>query len=419
MTNSELKQKIANAGNPDWFLNIQESFNFGYVNFNQSLKGVSAIYEFVIKQINGWQELSSKIPPEFKNSTNYFDEIKREIIQFVNSHTDKNPSNLPNYWQRVKNAINNTNQKPLPYNIPETEFLINVRNDFPNYFKGAYAFLIRATSYNSGNQDELSGAILAYEFKLKDHTEILQRRNNEKSSISRLRNEFQNYLSESESQLIDHLKNANDKYDEYATKIDTLTNEKDQTFTDWFENTKNEKWQKWYEPSVKKIKELEDTYREKLKLAEPAEYWKERAKKLRRQGWISLAIIIFLVAISCLSLAEILWKTPEQIYTSWFNDDKSAAIRWSIVYVTLISFIAFCIRAVTKTMFSSFHLARDSEERYTLTYFYLSLLKDSNVDDNDRQLIMQSLFSRAETGLLKDDSSPAMPNDTISRIITK
>jgi hypothetical protein len=66
------------------------------------------------------------------------------------------------------------------------------------------------------------------------------------------------------------------------------------------------------------------------------------------------------------------------------------------------------------------HLARDSEERYTLTYFYLSLLKDSNVDEKDRQLIIQSLFSRAETGLLKDDSSPTMPSETImSKIIPK
>ena len=122
---------------------------------------------------------------------------------------------------------------------------------------------------------------------------------------------------------------------------------------------------------------------------------------------------------SCVSLGTILWATPEQIYTSWFSSDKSAAIRWSIVYVTLISFMAFCIRAVTKVMFSSFHLARDCEERHTLTYFYLSLLKDSKVDDKDRQLIMQSLFSRAETGLLKDDSSPTMPNDAISKIISK
>ena len=51
----------------------------------------------------------------------------------------------------------------------------------------------------------------------------------------------------------------------------------------------------------------------------------------------------------------------------------------------------FGIKAVSKIMFSSFHLARDSEERHTLTYFYLSLLQDSNVDEKEKQLIMQAL----------------------------
>ena len=81
--------------------------------------------------------------------------------------------------------------------------------------------------------------------------------------------------------------------------------------------------------------------------------------------------------------------------------------------------MAFSIKVVSKVMFSSFHLARDSEERYTLTYFYLALLKDSNVTSDEKQLIMQSLFSRADTGLLKEDSSPTMPNDMVGKIFNK
>ena len=70
-------------------------------------------------------------------------------------------------------------------------------------------------------------------------------------------------------------------------------------------------------------------------------------------------------------------------------------------------------------MFSSYHLARDAEERHTLTFFYLALTKDTEVKDDDRKLILQSLFSRSDTGLLKEDSSPTMPSDTISKIVTK
>ncbi|MBL0083889.1 MAG: hypothetical protein IPP37_16370 [Saprospiraceae bacterium] len=260
---------------------------------------------------------------------------------------------------------------------------------------------------------------MAYEFSQKDNSEIVERRNAEKSSISKIRTDFQKYLTESESIVVDHIKNANDKYNEFIKKIHQLKSEKENLFTTWFDDTKTTQWQSWYDPTTKRVKELEDTYREKLKLEEPAQYWSERAEKLRKQGWIALSLIIIIVGISCWSLAEILWTAPVQIYESWFGEDKSAAVRWSIIYITLISFIAYAIRALTKFMFSSFHLARDCEERHTLTYFYLSLLKDSNVDENERQLIMQSLFSRAETGLLKDDSSPTMPSDAIGKIISK
>jgi len=153
---------------------------------------------------------------------------------------------------------------------------------------------------------------------------------------------------------------------------------------------------------------LENTYEEKLKLEKPAEYWKTRSHDLKVQGSYALGVLILLLLMVCRSLGYILVTSPEQIYASWFSDDKSAAIRWRVVYAILISFADYIIRSVNKYMFSSFHLSRDCEERHTLTSFYLSLLQDSKVDEKDRQLIMQSLFSRADTGLLKDDSSETM-----------
>lgn len=419
MTNSELKKRISEATDTEWYQNVKETFNFQYVNFTQPLTGISAIYEFVNQQITGWDKNEGTLPNELIQSKTYFTNIKNKIIQFVNSYTNQSGNNLNSFWQQIRNFINDTSQKPLPYNLPQTEFLLKVYKETPAYFQGAYNFMLGIANSNVNKKEHLFGAILTYEYILKDHTEITERRKAEQSSISKIRNDFQKYLSESETQLLDHLRNTNTKYEEYAKKIDDLKTEKNDTFNTWFESTKNEKWQKWYDPSVKKIAELEETYKEKLKLEEPAKYWNERAGKLKIQGWIALSIIVVLVLVTCWSLGEILWKTPEQIYSSWFGEDKSAAIRWSIVYVTLISFIAYCIKALNKVMFSSFHLARDCEERHTLTYFYLSLLKDSKVDEKDKQLIMQSLFSRAETGLLKDDSSPTMPSDTISKIISR
>jgi len=80
--------------------------------------------------------------------------------------------------------------------------------------------------------------------------------------------------------------------------------------------------------------------------------------------------------------------------------------------------LAYGIRVLARITFSSFHLARDAEEREQLTHIYLALKKDTTIDQEERKLIMQSIFSRADTGLLKEDSSPTMPGNIMSNIIS-
>lgn len=420
MTTKEIKDKIANAKEIEWFKSIEVTFNFPYLKESRSIKGITAIFEYVNQQVTGWAGYEINTSSELKRSANYFTNIKSQIEQFILNYINEPSSNLNSYWKRmVVNAIAEISNKPIPADSPYAEFLVSISKNEPEYFNGAYKYVIKSSEYQINNRDFITGTLKAYEFEMKDQTEVISRRDAEKRSLSKMRDEFSKYLSESETQVLGHLRNLSEKYDEYVKRIDDLKNEKANLFQNWFENTKGEEWQKWFDPTMKVISELEETYKQKLKLEEPAMYWSERAKKLNKHGWLAMFIAILLVGITTWSLKEILWNSPEQIYTSWFSGDKSAAIRWSIVYITLISFVAFCIKAITKVMFSSFHLARDCEERYTLTYFYLSLLKDSNVDEKDRQLIIQSLFSRAETGLLKDDSSPTMPNDNIGKLIGK
>jgi hypothetical protein len=418
MTNEELKKKIAEAPDQEWFKTVPVTFNFP-IPPQLTFTGVSAIYEYVNQQVDGWNKYEN-LPKELEQSKAYFVSIKDAISKFVNGYFQQSGQQLRNYWQQhVANVINNLNQRPLPYSTPEVIYLLKVHQDTPEFFQGAYNFLLKTNNYNLNNPGFLYGAILAYEFTLKEHTDITERRNAEKKSISKLKADFLKYLPESEEQLSTYLNNAYIKYAEYVKNIDALKADKEKLFSDWFENTKDEQWQKWFDPAVKKVAELEETYKEKLKLEEPAKYWSDRAGKLKCQGWLSLGILVGLVVVICLFLASILWNPPEIFKESIFSEDKSIAIKWILIYVTLLSFLAYAIRALSKVMFSSFHLARDCEERHTLTYFYLSLLKDSKVDEKDRQLIIQSLFSRADTGLLKDDSSPTMPNDIINRVMPK
>ena len=409
MTNSEFNKKIIDANDIDWFKNVEATFNFPYLNVSIKQKGISAIYLFLNQQIKGWEK-TEILPTEFENSKNYFLRLKQQILDFVNSYIQSEESTLQGNWRTIINSINNVGSFPFVFNCPETEFLLRIFSETPQYFSAAYNFTISGNSLNSNNSENLIGYILAYEFKQRDNSDLTERRNAEKLSLSKIRNDFQKYLSESEEELVSYLRDTKVNFEEHIKEIDELKVNKDELITKWFDSSKMF-FDEFCNQSNIIIKELEATYKENLKLSEPAKYWSDRAKILRNQGWWALSIMVALIVIATWSLGEILWNSPEQIYSSFFNGDKSAAIRWSIVYITIISLVAFCIRAITKVMFSSFHLARDCEERHTLTYFYLALLKDSDVTESERQLIMQSLFSRAETGLLKDDSSPAMPSD--------
>jgi hypothetical protein len=74
---------------------------------------------------------------------------------------------------------------------------------------------------------------------------------------------------------------------------------------------------------------------------------------------------------------------------------------------------------LSKLTFSSFHLMRDSEEREQLTYLYLSLNNEGQIDGTSRELVLQALFSHSETGLLNGESGPTMPVQNLLKTILK
>ncbi|MEP3836135.1 MAG: DUF6161 domain-containing protein [Algibacter sp.] len=413
MTTTEIRKTIADSEHSDWFNSVNLHIQYPYSDFDQTLTGFSSIFKFFEQQIDGWEKFGEDIPSELKDSKKQFIGYRKKLEKYINIYASSNydESQLKNSWNSEKNQIQNS-KTLFVYDAPQTDFLIKTYREVPKYYSGAYNFI--AGNYNISNKDSMIGNLLAYEFELKDYTELTKRRNKEKSSIGRLRNDIRSQLSESEIQLSEHLKSANDEFKIYIEKIDQLKTEKETNFQEWFGNSKQE-FTEFDNASKEKINDLEHTYEELLRLKKPAEYWSTRATKLNREGWKAIYWLVGLVSFACVTLYLLLWLTPEGMLLS-FIEGQTSAIKWSIIYVTFISFLAFGIRALNKVAFSSFHLSRDAEEREQLTYVYLSLIKDSAVDDKEKSLIMQSLFSRAETGLLKGDSGPAMPNDISAKI---
>jgi hypothetical protein len=416
MTTREIREKIAESKEPKWYNSVEITIEYPHIIFNQKIEGFSSIHKFVSQQIDGWEKLGT-IPSELNSSKEHFTNLRNRLDNFINSHQQQDENSLSNNWRNEIGQLQR-NSNYFTYDSPETAFLVELHQKFPKYVPGAFHYLIG--QYNFTNNDNFSGGILAYEFQLKDHTEITNRRHKEKSSLSKIKNDFRKQLSESEIQLTEHLSNATSEYSNYIKQIDEFKQEKEKSFESWYKKTQ-EDFTNFDEGSKERLSNLEETYFRKLQLSKPARYWQQKSTKYYIDANKMKSILIWVVLLSSIFLALILIISPKWIFETVFSENRSAIIRWSLVFITLLSLIAFTVRAITKMMFSSFHLARDAEERHTLTFFYLSLLteKDSTINDEDRKLILQSLFSRAETGLLKDDSGPTMPNDFIGKIMNK
>ena len=150
---------------------------------------------------------------------------------------------------------------------------------------------------------------------------------------------------------------------------------------------------------------LENLYQEKLRLEAPAEYWGKLDEQYSKAGWWWFAFSVLFTAAIVASLILTLNYLPNLFSedSHWMDIFKNSAI------ITVITSIAvYVLRLFIKMAVSSFHLSRDARERNKLTYFYLSLIEKKADTEKERAIILNSLFSRADTGLLKGDSSPTM-----------
>ena len=159
-----------------------------------------------------------------------------------------------------------------------------------------------------------------------------------------------------------------------------------------------------------RIAALEAAYSKKLQLEGPAQYWNKLAYSYLARGWI-LLFITFLLGITM--IANLLNILLDIDAIPLFNQTELSlkTIRGSLILIVMTSIAGYLIHLFTKLSISSFHLSRDYRERFQLTNVFLALLRDGDVkcDDLVKQIVMQALFSRSDTGLLKGDHSFKMP----------
>jgi len=402
MTLKALKEKIKGLSEEkqNELNKLEVTIDYPHLNINQTIKRFVNIYRFVQKQYNGWSKLK-KGPKYLEHSQTYFSNIYEGLNGYVNSGFDQsNARDSKRYLEETIELLEKDEQsisyhdiaKVFTYDAPETIFLMDLHNAYPNSIKIAIkGFIKEDLDRIDLSFDNFIGMYQAIEFRNQDIKRI-QRSESETKSIKLLKDDFSTQIDDAEEKLQGVIENYNN----------------------WLTQTKEE-FTTFNQQSKQTIKDKEVLYGEKLKLEKPADYWQKRATKLETEGKKWLIWLIGSSSIAVLLLGVVLFFISDGTLKDLFKENGSA-IRWSVVFITFISFLAFGVRTFTKLMFSAFHLARDAEEREQLAYVYLALVNDKNIEEKERHLVLQSLFSRADSGLLKSDTSPTMPGGILEKL---
>lgn len=214
--------------------------------------------------------------------------------------------------------------------------------------------------------------------------------------------------------LCESVDEAAEKYSELNSRYVQSFHEHDTMITEFVKKT-NEHFEElhansdeYFKERDKRCTELEKLYTEKLRLKAPAEYWNKLAKKYNVSGihWMSASVFSALAIVATLILTLI--NLP-----SLFSEDSNWLVlfRNSAILTVMTSILVYLVRYFIKMAMSSFHLSRDARERENLSHFYLALIEEGAVSEKERAIILNSLFSRSDSGLLKGDASPTMSNN--------
>lgn len=397
---------------------------------NVKFDDLGSLYSFVKEQSKFW----SNAYEEFKNKQNNNHQFLsafnnfNSLINLIDGWKDNlenwDDAQLTQQINSQRNIFNSIRQNWLWSGHPFVGAFLECNKTYG--LQGAtsfFSFVANKQLTNTNHIDGYIGSLLAYEFELQD-SELTKRRNSEKKSFNHLRNQ----LDETTQKLVGEAQQFKDEFASWdeTTKSDWLewiqetkiehTNQQENYASEHKELQTNQRDEfiNYMEGCRTRISDLENTYQEKLRLEKPAEYWKKSAKKYGVQGGLWSVALVASIVLGLVYFYD--------FFNSWLQGQEVAvklnSLQGAVIFGSILAVYAFLVKTISKLTFSAFHLMRDSEEREQLTYLYLSLNNEGQIDSSSRELILQALFSRSETGLLAGESGPTMPvNDLLKAVL--
>ncbi|MEE0686778.1 MAG: DUF6161 domain-containing protein [Lachnospiraceae bacterium] len=378
--------------------------------FNNNIRLDS--YEKYITELT-WIIKTFKNIPEFCDDTNvYLDRMKKLIIDCLASNDSSAQSRINNarrelcgngYTTITLKSISSLSVKNTSECSEQT--FLQVYNELGYNNLKHYIDLLRSpsnlTSYLNSN-DKQTVAMHYLLYKTDHHSSSRFKRDfSTKSLYATMDANIKDSLSEITSQKEDYVNFMNAEKDHYKKWYQESNDQINQLYTD----SKNE-YDSFLSDSKASIEQIKTTYANKLKVEKPAEFMEQKAKKYMCSS-IRWAVATVILSVALLFLMYLILdpdiEMDEKLITIKLFSNQMP-IYSSIIIFSMIALIIYVIKLFIKMALSSKHLSEEYHQKYVLTYFYLALLNDGKIEEKQADVILATLFSKADTGLIKNDS---------------
>ncbi len=207
----------------------------------------------------------------------------------------------------------------------------------------------------------------------------------------------------------DKLKQSQDRIDHIINRAEKLISTQEIRFE---ENVKTyeERLTSAFERANEELNNITRTYDENLALYSSVRYWGLQ-EKFHETRSISFGVATVIVA------SLVFWAL--YCYSNKFlvNEISKTPVSLLITISLMTTFGIWAIRICANLFMSHTHLRTDAQERRTMMHTYLALLRRGHgPKDDERQLILQTLFRPSSTGMIKEDAGPSNVVDLINRL---
>jgi len=352
----------------------------------------------VFQQIdNGWNQLTKIISQGLQRHANNPDQYNSQVDQFVNLFNQL-LSNKTIFTTDAPHSSFILRQGKLRPEYGVTAIAVLYDHNILNIDSYGLAGIEQVKNYIDGNSERIEDeSTNLAELKLRWDEELEAHQNEWVSKFSSEVDTAEKINSESVDVLAKWKKHIESSLTELS---DTKTAFKDQ-------------YTKAYESSRIELEQITATYDDKLALQASVRYWglqkKHHDTKTIQYG-IALAISVVAVVVGLILFSNSVLDTS-------FKDIHVSRL---ITAAVLTTFGIWLVKILANIFMSHMHLATDSQERRTMIHTYLALTrKGQGPREEDRQLILQTLFRPSTSGMVKDDAGPMHLVDMVNRLASK